>query len=152
MESPKQRLFDGALTHLDCVLSTCMARVKTESPIEFEFAQAVYLCSIVHHNSCPSPLYAGAAIFTVHPQIEIGNYRVDFLIKSKSGDTQIVVECDGHDFHEKTKEQAAKDKKRDRYLVGRGFKVLRFTGHEIWKDPWLCALEVNDLIMMEAIS
>ena len=45
----------------------------------------------------------------------------------------IAVECDGHEFHEKTKQQAARDKARDRD---------RFTGSEIWKDPGACADEV----------
>ena len=43
----------------------------------------------------------------------------------------IVVELDGHDFHEKTKEQAQKDKDRDRSLTRAGYKIMRFTGSEI---------------------
>ena len=37
---------------------------------------------------------------------------------------QVVVECDGHDFHERTKEQAANDRERDRGLQGLGFSVF----------------------------
>ena len=33
------------------------------------------------------------------------------------------MECDGHDFHERTKEQASSDKKRDRSLQAAGFLV-----------------------------
>jgi hypothetical protein len=58
----------------------------------------------------------------------------------------IAVECDGHDFHEKTKEQAAADKARDREIVAAGITVLRFTGSEIWKDAEKCAQEVEALL------
>lgn len=72
------------------------------------------------------------------PQIKVGPYRVDFIVGANTprfGTRYVVVECDGHDFHERTKEQAARDKARDRYLMARGYKVLRFTGSEIHRDP-----------------
>lgn len=47
----------------------------------------------------------------------------------------IAIELDGHDFHERTKEQATRDKKRDRALVSAGWSVLRFTGSEVIKAP-----------------
>lgn len=76
--------------------------------------------------------------FFLWPQIQIGPYRVDFVIgHSRPGERPeyVIVECDGHDFHEKTKEQAQRDKARDRYIAGRGFRVLRFTGSEIFNGP-----------------
>lgn len=74
--------------------------------------------------------------------------RVDFLIKVKhSGEEiNIVVECDGHDFHEKTKEQAQKDKSRDRFLVSEGYYVFRFTGSEIYKNARIVSEEVSAFI------
>lgn len=47
----------------------------------------------------------------------------------------IAIELDGHDFHERTKEQATRDKRRDRALVAAGWSVLRFTGSEVIKSP-----------------
>ena len=81
-------------------------------------------------------------------QAQIGIYRVDFVIASHRGRSprRVVIECDGHDFHEKTKEQAARDKQRDRYLQRMGFKVLRFTGSEIWRDAAKCAAEVFEVL------
>lgn len=87
----------------------------------------------------------------VCPQMPIGPYRVDFAIRhifGLTGASGIVVECDGHDFHEKTKEQAARDKERDRFLQSEGYRVLHFTGSEIWADPMDCAHEV----LMQAFS
>ena len=57
------------------------------------------------------------------------------------------IECDGHDFHEKTKEQARKDKQRERALMADGYTVIRFTGSEIYQDPYGCAEEVYLLVL-----
>lgn len=83
------------------------------------------------------------------------NYRVDFIVVCRvlNGENfAIAIECDGHDFHEKTKEQAARDKKRDRDLVSRGLTVMRFTGSEIYKDAEGCAWEVIDFITNKVVK
>lgn len=67
-------------------------------------------------------------------QKQIGKYRVDFLCSLQGVKQEYIIECDGHDFHEKTKEQAKYDKQRERYLVSLGYKVLRFSGSEIISD------------------
>lgn len=72
-------------------------------------------------------------------QEQIGPYRVDFVLEAFG--VEVVIEVDGHDFHEKTKEQAAKDKRRDRYLVANGYTVIHFTGSEVWANPFRCAEE-----------
>lgn len=90
----------------------------------------------------PERLWRPNYFASAAPQVKIDNYRVDFLILHRKGISDVggvVVECDGHEFHEKTKEQAARDKARDRHLQENGFKVFRFTGSEIWKDPLECA-------------
>lgn len=86
----------------------------------------------------------------IAPQAQVGGARVDFLIVHKNRDERvlkIVVECDGHDFHERTKEQAERDRSRDRQFQAEGFKVFRFTGSEIFRRATACAEEVADLIM-----
>ena len=84
----------------------------------------------------------------IFPQSRVGRYIADFLIFMQDDEARkfIVVECDGHDFHEKTKHQAAQDKKRDRWMIGKGITVLRFTGSEIWANPASCAYQVFDII------
>lgn len=74
-------------------------------------------------------------------------YRVDLLLRSipYHGESEypiIIIECDGHEFHERTKEQAQSDKQRDRNLQLSGHFVLRFTGSEIFESPRRCAYEV----------
>lgn len=102
------------------------------------------LKEIAHNLRNPPPDHTGmwGCLF---PQVKIGAHRVDFLLlhtKGLVGFGGIVIECDGHDFHEKTKDQAARDKARDRDLQDAGYKVLRFSGSEIWRDAFKCANEI----------
>lgn len=78
------------------------------------------------------------------------NYRADFAIHyraevGKQGH-KIIIECDGHDFHERTKDQARRDRSRDREMTVAGYKVFRYTGSEIYRDPLRCAQQVADYI------
>ena len=79
------------------------------------------------------------------PQAAVLSYKVDLLLwfrcRNKIGG--IAIECDGHAFHEKTREQAARDKRRDRELLAAGFPVMRFSGSEIFNDPVGCAEQVR---------
>lgn len=77
-------------------------------------------------------------------------YRVDFLITveyKNQGIKGFVIECDGHEFHQKTKEQVEKDNKRTRDLQLKGLEVLRFSGTEIYNRPYKCAREIVNIIL-----
>lgn len=84
------------------------------------------------------------------PQVEIGKYKVDFCITipiyNSSESKKIIIECDGHEFHEKTKEQAQHDKERDRFLQAEGYPIYRFTGSEIYRNPLKVYFELCDII------
>lgn len=83
-------------------------------------------------------------------QVELKPYRVDFAIvsagfavdSSAPSPLLIIVEVDGHDYHERTKEQAEHDKKRDRFMMVNGAKVFRFTGREVFRNDMICVDEV----------
>lgn len=81
-------------------------------------------------------------ILVAQHRIKIGgkNCRLDFMTQCPGG--RIAIELDGHDFHERTKEQARHDKSRDRSLVEDGWVVLRFTGSEVWRDADDCVDQV----------
>lgn len=83
------------------------------------------------------------ATFLVHQQSPVGGYRLDFALCTVNGSRCVAVELDGHDFHERTKQQAARDRKRDRWFTASGWVVLRFTGSEIYELPHRC---VRDLV------
>lgn len=86
-------------------------------------------------------------------QVDAAGWRADFLIHvfadwsredqpGPMGWNRLIVECDGHDFHERTKEQAARDRDRDRQAQLAGIEIFRFTGSELWRDPLGCADQV----------
>lgn len=83
-------------------------------------------------------------IFKEHP---VENFRADFLLAMarKFGDPSSVmfigVECDGHQYHDKTREQAQRDKERDRRFLLSGVPVMRFTGSEIFRAPVACGAQ-----------
>ena len=80
-------------------------------------------------------------------------YRLDFAyfhpMHHGKGLVKIAIECDGHEFHEKTKEQAKRDKERDRYLQSEGWIVARFTGSEIFRNPAKVIREIEHLAMQK---
>lgn len=102
-----------------------------ESQISSPIERVMYAVLRDEFNSC---LSSGTA--KLEPQKKFGRYTVDFYLSYVTGTglAEFVIECDGHDYHERTKEQAVHDKKRDRYFTEKGYIVLRFTGSEIYKD------------------
>ncbi len=53
----------------------------------------------------------------------------------------LIVELDGHEFHERTPEQAERDRSRDRWFAAQDLRLVRFTGREIWRDVHTCVAE-----------
>lgn len=130
-------------------------RGLAQSPIEELYLAAVFASNIdwgdnpVHIYTKPycedESRFEGDHLW---PQTQIGNYRVDFLFEHvwHAGRRRLVVECDGHNFHEKTRAQAAADKARDRFLLGQGYPVLRFSGAEVYRDPFTCWVETRNVL------
>lgn len=81
------------------------------------------------------------------PQFRWENYRIDFAVFVATLDQPVFIECDGHDFHERTKQQAARDREKDRRIQAAGIPILRFTGSQIYADPLGCGFEINTFIM-----
>ena len=69
-------------------------------------------------------------------EVNIGPYRVDFLIPSR----KVVIELYGYAWH-KAKDKITHDRQRERYLQQQGYHVIGFTGTEVFKDPQACVLE-----------
>lgn len=96
----------------------------------------------------------GAAAIFVYQQfpcvIADRNIRLDFAAFCKKA--KVAVELDGHNFHERTKEQARRDKSRDRLLTIEGWKVVRFAGSEVWADPHVCAYQVLTIVLQSAVG
>lgn len=133
-----------------------------ESPIEKLMLLALRYMDVhgMAPEVCDAPTLPLATLFACEPRDYIlriypqrviraagKDYRADFLIVFKPHDAAapfgIVIECDGHEFHERTKDQAQRDKSRDRDMIARGLTVMRFTGSEIYKDATAVADEVR---------
>lgn len=110
----------------------------TMSPIES--IAFLYLSEYADNNFQPLEL-------EVLPQKKIGKYTVDFLLVHENLNLFIVIECDGHQFHEKTKKQAAHDKERDRFFTKKGYILLRYTGSQICEDPQEMTEDISEIII-----
>jgi hypothetical protein len=116
-----------------------IALTQTKSPIEM----ITYLY-LMEWTPCVGP----DCIPIIHPQHKIEKYTADFMVEY--GDFKFVIECDGHDFHEKTKKQAVHDKKRDREMTSKGYIVMRFAGSEIWGKPWIACNAIDDYLFEDS--
>lgn len=85
-------------------------------------------------------------------QEKIGKYSVDFLVTSTKGfrSTQalpLIVELDGHAFHDRNKAQRSYEKARDRFFVKHGYRVLHYTGSDVVANPYRIAHEVISMFI-----
>jgi hypothetical protein len=74
--------------------------------------------------------------------------------KEEAGREYVIIEsyaiyCDGHEYHERTKEQAKRDRSIDRKLQQMGWHVFRFTGSEVFKAPQKCMADINNQIAVD---
>lgn len=67
--------------------------------------------------------------------------------KIKNPSYKLVIECDGYEFHQKTKEQVQKDNERELALKMAGYDVLRFSGTQIFNNPLKCAEDTYNYII-----
>lgn len=72
-------------------------------------------------------------------------YKPDFVITCKQSPFNFVIEIDGHQWHEKTKEQAAYDRRKDRVYIKNGYTPIRFTGSEVYHNAILCIQETIEI-------
>jgi very-short-patch-repair endonuclease len=103
---------------------------------------------------------------SIDPQRKIGKFRVDFAVSyhccawansgGRPGDSKvldcgktIVIECDGHEWHERTEKERRYEKKRDRFLQSKGYEVFHYTGKEVTDDPFKVAEEILDYLMYQ---
>ena len=103
---------------------------KTQSPIERMMVEALLVALDEKHSD----------MICIQTQARLGPYSADIMVFEDGGFPLLVVECDGHDFHDRTKEQAAKDRRRDRWILETyDVTTVRFTGSEIYADAHGCA-------------
>lgn len=87
--------------------------------------------------------------FSIESQAEeelFNGYRPDFMITINGMYAGYVVEIDGHEWHEKTKEQARADKEKERMYLKNSFIPVRFTGSEVYHNAKMCVNELFEII------
>ena len=86
--------------------------------------------------------------FEIQPKVDyLAGYIPDFLITVNNLLSGYCIEIDGHEWHEKTKEQVRADKEKDRAYLKNGFIPIRFTGSEVYHDVKKCVDEVFEIII-----
>lgn len=155
--SIRDRLRETIRPHFDSACALVFDEVSAfcESPIEAALGAAILLgmrmtserIDLITQDNEQS----ATSDIVLIPQYKWRNYRVDFALKYDG--RLVFIECDGHDYHERTKEQAARDRSRDREMILAGITVLRFTGTEIYNDPAACSIQaLTAAIVREAAA
>lgn len=138
----------------------------SQSPIETLFLVAFFAVRMLHNKVfkcwtgkvviCADPKHGAnepPACFEsmelcdlVIPQAIIDIYRADFLIRrfeKRDGEVvasaKVVVECDGEEFH-----NPERDRRRDWIIKSLGYRVIRFTGKELYRNPIGCAIDAAE--------
>ena len=114
---------------------------ECKSPIEQILLFAFELYTVDENPEC----------LTLDPQFEVigksgKTYIADFSISNYNTAERlpILIECDGHEFHQKTKAQVKHDNERDFDLKMAGYDVLHFSGSQIYNDPFKCVKDIYD--------
>ena len=92
-------------------------------------------------------------------QIDEKKYVADFIIEYSEvfnsflkNDFKLVIERDGYEFHNKTREQIDYDNHRDYDMKINGYEVLRFSGSEIYNNPDKCFYKIIKFIYERGIN
>ena len=82
-------------------------------------------------------------------EFKADDYLTQLLLgeKIKNYNFKLAIECDGYEFHQKTKKQVQKDNEREYDLKMAGYEVLRFSGTQIYNNPLKCAEDTYNYIM-----
>lgn len=127
--------------------------VSCKSPIEKIFFLAFNIVRMFRSNEFPDYV-VGISVF---PQFEVETeskkYCADFyiVVEGYKDEIDIIVECDGHDFHEKTKKQVAYNNEREYAIKKAGYDILRFSGSQIYENPFKCANDIFDYLLAKEV-
>jgi hypothetical protein len=124
---------------------------RTESPLEASFVACLM--------ALPELMDWEAITWRCQHEVEVDGrgYRLDIVFEASefSGPFTsitgplcplIALELDGHEFHEKTKEQVTHRNRRDRDLQSAGWTVLHVSGSEFNRDPQRVTQEIYDRV------
>ncbi len=160
LKSPIERSLHGALRRV--------ATYRRFHVHDFVTTKGRLAFAVVDHRSAMAPvgeakewplseelgdLETASVTMTIAADVVAVGYRADLVVECRvhrsmaeiaaPPSVQVIVECDGHEWHERTPQQAARDRARDREIVRKlDVPIIRFAGTEISRDPDGCAVEV----------
>lgn len=155
-------LVDKVKSTLDCKVNSYRDRLlytlyNCESPIEQ--LMALELDDVEYYFIASDTIEIIGNSCQVDIKCDDKKYRVDFLMEivfkyngKYKNILKLIIECDGHDFHEKTKEQVIKDNKRDRDLKNEGYEILHFSGSEIYNNTFNISKDIKKFIIKKYLS
>lgn len=125
----------------------CIPDKECNSPIEKIFYMSMNIVIIKY----------GIDMYLI-PQYEVvtdtKKYITDFtFLYRESGsnedysETNIIVECDGHNYHKRTKEQISYENNRELEIKNKGYDIIHFSGSQIYNNPYGCAERTIDYIL-----
>ena len=118
-----------------------------EDKIDNEYNPAINIAINCHFYGISRDIIKNPLIFaSLDVQYRTPSYTIDFLLSSTDNfidnlKNKLGIEIDGHEWHEKNKEQAASDKKRERDLLLGNIHIIRYTGSEAYTNPEKCVEE-----------
>lgn len=125
-------------------MSECKSQIEMLMAIQLEQEENYFLLRCVYHGLNISHTYYKQMKYEFGNKTYVADFSIHVVDWKTNKETVFIIECDGHDFHEKTKQQVMRDKERDREFIKNGYVVIRFTGAEIVNKN--CAVEVYDII------
>lgn len=161
--------YAGRLFYMNCLFD--LSRKGIHSPIE----QAFYIgfktvkqfggpndMKVSIHRDAYQKEHEAELGIEILPQYPVGDYKADFAVryrrvknifKFEIEEKIVLIECDSQKFHDRSEEERRYEKQRDRFMQCQGFKVFRYTGSELLKDPFtLCAEIINYLTGSDHVS
>jgi hypothetical protein len=144
--------------HIACGVAAFHCHV--ESPLE-----AVFLMWLVALQEARQD-WGGLRLISQHALVVGGrSRRIDFILEPHNGNglcdrasaagvswPGIAIELDGHDFHERTREQVIDRNERDRDLQLAGWTVFHFSGSEMHRDPEACLDQLMTFAMGRLVA
>lgn len=91
--------------------------------------------------------------YHITPQAFFPNYKVDnkairadfYVWVPNDPSVKIIIECDGFQYHN-SKQNFINDRKRDRLFQLNGYRVVRYSGSEIYQDPIEMSSDLFDIL------
>jgi very-short-patch-repair endonuclease len=121
-----------------------------ESPLEVRMLEAFFSAGAFEPVAASAGVLLGysAANGALLGQLTVKanqrHHRLDYAVVAPRRDVFIAIEIDGG--HHYQREQAQRDRRRDRDLAGKGWTPIRFTGGEVFKDAEGCVREVVEAV------